>query len=297
MALQTKHKIFIAIAVIVAMLAIAAALFFMLKAQKQDEQMQTLTEMMDIEKQRLEKEYSDYVYEFQDITPTIKNDSLIKLVDEQKMKIQQLLTELKITKSTDARRIQELQTELASVRKIMQYYIAQIDSLNIINQRLTNENIEVKQRYQEAAQTVEQLAKEKEDLTQTVTRAAIIEMTSFNFTALNDKGRSTKKLTQIAKFQFNYTIAKNVTAKAGDKTIFLRIVRPDDIVLTKNANANVFSFEGKMISFSARKDFEYSNEAINDVIYYNVDEMLPSGKYRAEFFLDGNRIGSYSFEI
>jgi len=297
MALQTKHKIFIGLAIVIAALAVAVAVFFVMKSQKQDEQMQTLTEMMDIEKQRLEKEYSDYVYEFQDITPTIKNDSLIKLVDEQKIKIQQLLTELKITKSTDARRIQELQTELASVRKVMQYYVAQIDSLNIQNKRLTTENIEVKQRYAEAAQTVEQLAKEKEDLTQTVTRAAIIEMSGFSFTALNDKGRATKKLTQIAKFQFNYTIAKNITAQAGDKTLFLRIVRPDDIVLTKNAGANVFTFEGKMIKFSARKDFEYGNEAVSDVIYYNVDEMLPSGKYRAEFFLDGNRIGSYLFEI
>ncbi|MCL1868646.1 MAG: hypothetical protein FWF72_06880 [Paludibacter sp.] len=295
MALQTKHKILIALAVVVAALAIAAAVFFMLKSQKQDAQMQTLTEMMDIEKQRLEKEYSDYVYEFQDIAPTLTNDSLIKLVDEQKIKIQQLLTELKITKSTDARRIQELQTELASVRKVMQYYVAQIDSLNIQNQRLTNENIEVKQRYAQAAQTVEQLSKEKEDLTQTVTRAAIIEMNGFSFTALNSKGRATKKLTQIARFQFNYTITKNVTAQAGEKTLFLRIVRPDDIVLTKNANT--FSFEGKAVKFSASKDFDYGNEAVSDAIYYNVDEMLPAGKYRAEFFLDGNRIGNYLFEI
>jgi predicted phage tail protein len=295
MALQTKHKIFIAFVTIVSALAIVSAVFFMLKSQKQDAQMQTLTEMMDIEKQRLEKEYSDYVYEFQDITPTLTNDSLVKLVDEQKMKIQQLLTELKVTKSTDARRIQELQNELASVRKVMQYYVAQIDSLNIQNQRLTTENIEVKQRYAEVAQTVEQLAKEKEDLTQTVTRAAIIEMNGFSFTALNSKGRATKKLTQIAKFQFNYTIAKNVTAQAGDKTLFLRIVRPDDILLTKNANT--FSFEGKAVKFSASKDFEYGNEAVSDAIYYNVDEMLPAGKYRAEFFLDGNRIGNYSFEI
>lgn len=297
MALQTKHKIIIALAVVVAVSAIVAAVFFALKTGKQQAQMQTLTEIMDIEKLRLEKEYSDYIYEFQDITPTLTNDSLVKLVDEQKMKIQQLLTELKITKSTDTKRIQQLQSELVSVRKVMQYYVTQIDSLNIQNQRLATENIEVRQRYAEAAQTVEQLASEKESLTQTVTRAAIIEMSGFRFTALNDRGRATKRLKQIAKFQFNYTVAKNVTAQAGDKTVFLRIVRPDDIVLTKNASANVFPFEEKLVKYSARRDFEYGNEAINDVIYYNVDEMLPAGKYRAEFFLDGNRIGSYSFEI
>ncbi|GHV44454.1 hypothetical protein FACS1894180_5820 [Bacteroidia bacterium] len=259
--------------------------------------MQVLTEMMDIEKQRLENEYSNYAYEFQDITPTLTNDSLVKLVDEQKIKIQQLLNELKVTKSTDARRIQELKDELATVRRVMQYYVSQIDSLNIQNQRLTIENIEVKQRYAEATQTVEQLSKEKDDLAQVVTRAAIIEMSGFGFTPLNDKGRATKKLAQIANLQFNYTIAKNITAAAGDKTLFLRIVRPDDVLLTKNANSDVFSFEGKLLKFSARKDFEYGNEAVSGTIYYNVDEMLPAGKYRAEFFLDGNRIGSYSFEI
>ncbi|MDR1653822.1 MAG: hypothetical protein LBS01_09310 [Prevotellaceae bacterium] len=292
-----KQTLLIIICVLLLLAAIAVAVFFVFKSQKQDADMNVLIEMMDIEKQRLEQEYSTYTYEFQDITPTLTNDSLVKLVDAQKVKIQQLLDELRITKSTDARRIKELKGELATVRQVMQYYVGQIDSLNVQNQRLANENIQVKQRYAEVAQTVEILSKEKEDLTQAVTRAAIIEMTNFTFAALNERGRATKKLSQIANFQFNYTIAKNITAAPGDKTIFLRIVRPDDIVLTKNSAADVFSFEGKLIKFSARKDFEYGNEAINGTIYYKVDEMLPAGKYIAEFFLDGNRIGSYSFEI
>jgi hypothetical protein len=283
--------------VVLLLAAVAVAVFFALKSQKQNADMQMLTEMMDIEKQRLENEYSTYTYEFQDIAPTLTNDSLVKLVDEQKIKIQQLLNELRITKSTDTRRIQELKDELATVRKVMQYYVSQIDSLSIQNQRLINENIEVKQRYAETAQTVEQLSKEKENLSQVVTRAAIIEMSRFSFSALNERGRATKKLSQIANFQFDFTIAKNVTAEPGDKTLYLRIVRPDDMVLGKNASVDVFPFEGKMLKFSARKDFEYGNEAVNGAIYYKVDEMLPAGKYRAEFFLDGNRIGSYSFEI
>jgi hypothetical protein len=179
----------------------------------------------------------------------------------------------------------------------MQYYVTQIDSLNTQNLRLASENTEIRQKYQVSSQTVEQLSKEKEDLTQVVTRASIIEMSNFSFVALNSKGRTTKKLTQVANLQFGYIITKNVTATAGDKTLFLRISRPDDVVLTKNAQQNVFAFENKLIAYSARKDFEYANEDVNGTIYYNVDEMLPAGAYRAEFFLDGNRIGSYRFEL
>jgi hypothetical protein len=43
------------------------------------------------------------------------------------------------------------------------------------------------------------------------------------------------------------------------------------------------------------KNFEYNGDALNDVIYWKVGEILPKGNYRAEFFVDGNRIGSFSF--
>jgi len=34
---------------------------------------------------------------------------------------------------------------------------------------------------------------------------------------------------------------------------------------------------------------------LNDVIYWNIGEILPKGKYRIEFFIDGYRIGNFTF--
>jgi len=113
-------------------------------------------------------------------------------------------------------------------------------------------------------------------------------------TPLNSKGKKTGRFAQTTNLQFNYTIAKNITAQAGEKVIYLRITRPDDDVLTKSPN-NVFPFENKNIAYSASKNIEYTGDAKSDVLYWKVGEILPKGTYRAEFFADGNRIGSFTF--
>jgi hypothetical protein len=159
---------------------------------------------------------------------------------------------------------------------------------------LKTENVEVHKKYKAATETVQQLSKDKESLNQVVTRAAILEITNFKMTPLNSSGKKTGWFSQTSTLQFNYTITKNVTSQPGEKTVYLRIIRPDDEVLTKSPN-NVFQFENKNIVYSATKRFEYSGEMLNDVIYWKVGEILPKGNYRAEFFIDGNRIGNFTF--
>ena len=45
------------------------------------------------------------------------------------------------------------------------------------------------------------------------------------------------------------------------------------------------------------KKFEYSGQELNDVIYWKIGEILPKGTYKADFFIDGNRVGSFSFNF
>lgn len=281
----------------VIIVALIFAVFYFVHQSKQKEaEVAEIVEQMSFEKEQVEKEYTDMNQQFDGYTSNIHNDSLVRLLNDQKTKVQQLLDELRVTKSTNAKRIAQLKKELALVRKVMIQYVNQIDSLNAANHILKTENVEVKRKFKAATETVEQLSKEKADLHQVVTRASILEVTNFSMTPLNSKGKKTGWFTQTANLQFNYTIAKNVTAQPGNKTIYLRITRPDDDVLTKGPN-NVFTYENKDIAYSASKTFEYTGDALNDVIYWKVGEILPKGNYRAEFFADGNRIGSFTFKF
>ncbi len=285
----------IGIAAIIVVL-IALVLFFVNKTKQKDREMVEMIEMMNFEKEQVEREYQDLTTEFDGYTSNIKNDSLIKLLEKEKLKVQQSLEELRLTKSTNARRIAELRNELATVRKVMVHYVNQIDSLNAENKVLKTENKEVKRKYQEATETVEQLSKEKENLNEVVTRASKLEITSFSMTPLNNRNRKVGIFSQIASLQFNFTIAKNITAQPGYKTVYLRIMRPDNEVLTKSPD-NVFHFENRNIAYSAKKDIEYQGEALSDVMYWKVEEIVQAGEYRADFFTDGYRIGSFTFTL
>lgn len=290
-----KRNLFIMIAGSVIIIALAFAVFYFVRqAKAKDAEIAEIVEQMNFEKQQVEKEFTDMNQEFDGYTSNIHNDSLVKLLDDQKTKVQQLLEELRITKSTNARKIAQLKKELALVRTVMIQYVNQIDSLNTANHVLKTENVEVKRKFKAATETVQQLSKEKDDLHQVVTRASILEVTNFSMTPLNSKGKKTSWFTQTANLQFNYTVAKNITAQPGEKTVYLRITRPDDDVLTKSPN-NVFVYENKNISYSASKRIEYTGDALNDFIFWKVGEILPKGKYRAEFFIDENRVGSFSF--
>lgn len=290
-----KSTLFISITVVIILILLTVAvIYFVNKSKEKELEMAEMVEQMNFEKEQVEKEFSDMSLEFDGYTSNIRNDSLIQLLQNEKTKVQQLLDELRVTKSTNARRIAELRKELATVRKVMIQFVNQIDSLNSTNKVLKTENVEVKRKYQAASETVQQLSKEKESLNEVVNRASILEVTNFSMVPLNSNNKKTSWFSQTANLQFNYTITKNITATPGEKILYLRITRPDDEILSKSPN-NVFTYENKEIAYSALKKFEYTGEAIKDALYWKVGEILPKGTYRADFFADGNRIGSFTF--
>lgn len=292
---RSNVNLIIIIVSVIIIAGLTAALVYLFNETKQkDAEMNEVVEQMNFEKEQVEKEYADLNQQFEVSSSNIHNDSLVQLLQDQKLKVQQLLTELRTTKSTNAKKIAQLKNELATVRKVMIQYVNQIDSLNTINKALTTENVEVHKKYRAASETVQLLSKEKENLNQVVSRASILEVTSFSMTALNSNNRKTGWFSQSANLQFNFTIGKNVTAQPGEKIVYLRITRPDNEVLTKSPN-NVFSFENKNITYSAMKKIEYTGETFKDVIYWKIGEILPKGKYNADFFVDGSRIGSFTF--
>ncbi|MBP7612014.1 MAG: hypothetical protein KA753_02480, partial [Paludibacter sp.] len=263
---KNNLTIIIVAAAVIAALTIAV-FYFVHKANEKEKEMAEVVQMMNFDKEQVEKEFSDLNSEMDGYTTNIHNDSLVKLLQDQKTKVSQLLDELRVTKSTNAVRIAQLRAELSTVRKVMIQYVNQIDSLNSMNKSLKNENVEVHKKYQAASQTVETLSKEKESLNQVVTRASIMEVTNFSMLPVNSKGKKTGWFSQTASLQFNYTIAKNVTAQPGEKMVYLRITRPDDDVLTKGSG-NVFTYENKEIAYSVAKKIEYAGDAINDVMYW-----------------------------
>lgn len=290
-----QKQILILLSVLLA-LALAGAAYFFWKQRQTKQEVKEMIDMMTFEKEQLEEEYEDLAFQFDGYGAQIHNDSLAELLSKEQQRVQDLLEELRITKVTNARRIAELKKELATVRAVMVDYVHQIDSLDRTNKRLVNENIQVKQQYEQVAQKATQLEQERQQLTEVVNRASMMEIDNFRMITLNKNDRKTSIFSKIQKLQFTFDILKNITVTPGQKTLYLRIVRPDGEVLQKNAN-NLFSYENKDIPYSIAQTIEYEGETMEETLYWNVEEILQVGTYNADFFIDGNLIGSFPFSI
>ena len=287
----------IIIPILIILLAAIGALAYLYFAQKQE--MTEMVEQMEFEKSELEDEYEDLAMQFYGYrTPDISNDSLTQLLSQEQQRVRDLLEELRITKATNARRIAELKKELSTVREVMVSYVHQIDSLNQTNKRLTAENRQVREQYAVVQQQAEQLQQQNTDLSEKVTRASMLEITAFHVTPLNKRDRKTNNINQMQKIQFDYTIGKNVTCERGMKQIYMRIVRPDgELITLPDPQNRMFAFENSEIEYSLTKEFEYGGEAMDDVLYWTVGEILYKGTYNADFFIDGALIASYPFVL
>ncbi|MEI7831495.1 MAG: hypothetical protein WCI31_17070, partial [Prolixibacteraceae bacterium] len=114
----------------------------------------------------------------------------------------------------------------------------------------------------------------------------------------NKRGKEQTKASKIESIKIDFTLGKNMTAKRGAKNIYVRIQRPDQLLLTKSDN-DLFKFEGLKIPYSATREVEYEGLDLPVSIYWDNagSPALVVGKYAIDIFVDGNNIGTASYEV
>ena len=287
-----KNKI--QIIIIVLLIAIVGGVSFF--AFHQVKENQEMTELFAIEKEEMENEYTTFATQYDELQVQINNDSLREKLATEKLRTQRLLEELREVKSSNAAEITRWKKELKTVRAVLRSYVIQIDSLNRLNEALTTENKEVKKKYREATRQINTLAQEKKNLNEKVTLAAQLDATNISIETKNKRGKVTNKVKNIKKIAVGFTIVKNITAKTGERTIYVRIAKPDNEVLSKSAS-DTFTYENRELAYSIKKYIEYTGEEQTVTVYWDVEEYLPAGTYHVYIFADGTMIGQQSFSM
>lgn len=289
--MSNNKKLIIAIIILAAIVAIVS--FFAINEARKNSEM---SQLFAVEKQEMENEYSTFATQYDELQVQINNDSLREKLESEKLKTQRLLEELRQVKTSDAAEIMRLKKELKTVRAVLRSYVMQIDSLNKINAALMQENQEVKTKYTAATAQISNLSEEKKNLHEKVTLAAQLDATNIQVKTLNKRGRETERVKNIKKIAISFTIVKNITAQTGNKTVYIRIAKPDNEILTKSAG-NQFKFEDRNIAYSIKKYIEYTGEEQTVTVYWDVEEFLSAGTYQIYIFADGNIIGQGSFRM
>ena len=287
---MNKKHITIAVAVGVILCAGLGFLIYSLWQEKAEKE--ELLMLAEMDKREMENEYASFAKQYSEMKTQINNDSLIAQLDKEQQRTEALLEELRQVKATDAAEIRRLKKELATLRQILRSYVHEIDSLNRVNEQLRNENQQVKAQYTQATQTITNLSTEKETLSDKVAIASQLDATGITMVGQNKRGKKARKIKDVKKFVVSFVISRNITAQAGNRSIYVRITKPNNEVLT---NGGTFAYENRNLEYSAKRDIEYTGEATKVTVYWDVNEFLSKGTYRVAIFADGHNIGNASF--
>jgi predicted nuclease with TOPRIM domain len=246
------------------------------------------------EKEKLQQELETMLADYDNLQTD--NKKISAELEEEKEKIKEMLEEIKKIKSANSYQISQYKKELNVLREIMRSYIVQIDSLNTRNKILAEENKQVKTDYHKIKNEKDQLEQKTETLSSKVSVAETLRAMNISALGINEKGKEVGKSKRTEKIKVCFTLAENAIAKAGNRTIFLRIARPDKIILANPENA-YFTFDEQDILYSARRDIDYQNQDIDMCIYWNNDGTLITGVYTIDLYSDGKKIGTTTFAL
>lgn len=272
-------------------LLVVVVLLFMQRSEHQQ-----IMRTLNSEKDSIRVELSEMIQNYDSLKTD--NDTINSALFIAQTKVKDLLLTVGHIKKASYEQISQYREELGSLRKIMRNYIVQVDSLNRRNKQLVAENEQVRQDFAQVESKNKQLEKEKERLSQRVDKAAMLEASHLRVAGINAKGKEVKSIRKAKKFQVSFALSRNVTAKRGAKNIYVRIQRPDQILLIKS-DKDIFRFEDLRIPYSAMREVTYEGNELPVNIFWNNESegAFIKGNYTIDIFADGNNIGTTTFSF
>lgn len=224
------------------------------------------------------------------------NDEISGRLAEEQAKIKKLIAELQNVKYSSKKEIEEYKAEIENMRGVMRHYIVQIDSLNTLNQELIAENKQVRNDIRSTRNENKNLQDQNQNLSGKVEKASMLKATKFDIRGLTARDGETGKVKKVDKIKVCFSLQENEFAKLGPRTVYLRIVRPDNFIVTESAN-DLFKFQGKEIAFSGKRDIDYEGRTQDVCVFAKFPATDKAGDYTAVLYLDNYQLGEVKISL
>ncbi len=292
---EKKSNVGVLYGVVGLLVVVLAVAIYMLLDLKKDydvtsEELQQNKVFFKMEKDSLERELH-FIYTEYDSLET-DNEKIQSEMVLQQEKIDRLIA----IQADDAYKIKMYRREMETLRTVLRSYIVQIDSLNSQNQALMAENIQLKRSEQTLQTQKQQLETEKADLEDIKDLASSLQASDMLIVPINGKNRPKKRIKYIDKIRADFVIRANSVALPGEKTIYLRLIRPDEVALG-TPELEVISYNDEELPVSASRTVTYENADLPVSIFWTNNGEIVPGEYVAELYCEGKLIGNTTFVL
>ena len=208
------------------------------------------------EKQLLEQELTDLSHNYDDLKTS--NDTLNEKLQLEQEKILTLMDQMKKFRDNSYAEINRYKKEIGTLKNVLRSYVVQIDSLNQLNQKLAKENTEVRKQMNWVRERNQKLENQQKDMKEVIAQASALRTENFVVYPVNKRDKETnwKKCYNL---KAEFVITKNVTAKRGDRVIYLRLKRPDDKVIAFSEKS-FFKYQNVSLTYSAKREINYEGD-------------------------------------
>jgi hypothetical protein len=280
------------------LLAIIAVMAWMLLNQKKE--VVTLTQNVDSQQNELQVELDSLLAEHERVK--VSYGELSNSLLERDSIIISKAKEIKLLLGSKAE-LAVVKRKLAQLQEITQIYELKIDSLFTVNRELKAENKQMKIDINLEQQKTNDLTKDKKELSEKITTAAVLKAYKISAVAYKsrgvDKDKETDKAARTDKIKVCFTVSENKLVSPSYKRFFVRIARPDNAILTRGP-AYTFQFLGQTLQFSSMETLSYEGEAADICTYFEQPVNSPElakGRYYVNIFTEDREIGQTSFEL
>jgi len=223
-----------------------------------------------------------------------KNDSLQEFAE----RIEALVRQGKVSRD----KLNQTLDELDQLRYYKRKYLGQIDSLSTVITVLNKENLSLKSDITKQKRKNEDLTMENLRLNTKVAIGAKLNAQNLFVTGIkirsNGKEKETIRVAQIEQLKVTFSIDENYVSEKGHKDIYLKVTGVDgNTMYNEKAGSGVFKYQNEESLYSSKKTIDFDQTAQPVSIYWNRGSEFAPGKYTAELFCEGFKIGETLFEL
>jgi len=229
-----------------------------------------------------------------------------KAIAEQKQRISDLLAQrddMESKNKLNASYISKLKRENDELRSIMKGYVDEIESWHTVTLTLRDDRDQKTTTLVKTTKDRDNLQLKSDQLTEKVKEGQKLIAIGSSFTtmamkqSLTNEMKETNRAKNAVQIQSSFSIGKNPITDAGEKTVYMQIIGPDNKTL-QNTFSGIVETEKGNVAYSNKRTIEYQNQSIDITMFYSHrNEELDKGNYKVNIYCQGQLIGSDSFTL
>jgi myosin heavy subunit len=222
------------------------------------------------------------------------------IADLQKAKAE-VEKELRRSTQRSTKAMNELKDRLDGYEELLKVKDQEIEKLKSVNKELFSENKNLKTKQNKLSDSINVLAKNKEELASKVALASQLKAENISVKGVSTKGKerdSPFKNRQLQKIKVEFNLADNKVAPIEGKKILIRIVDENGQVIFDVAKGSgTFMFNGKEEFYTSAQEILFDNTKQRLTFFYEKGSEYAEGNYQVEIFSNGDKIGTVAFAV